>query len=267
MQELEGYRAFAEATLMQAGAIAAARFRTALAIDNKLAEDANADGAGFDPVTEADRTVEAAIRARIEDRFPEHGIIGEEDSPRQATASWTWILDPIDGTRAFITGLPVWGCLLGLLRDGEPVLGFMHQPVLGETFSGDGETAWVQGRSARRRLTARKDAALADAVLASTHPDLFDAVGWARFEALGRAVRMTRYGGDCYNYCLLAHGLMDLVVEDQLSPYDILPLVPIVRGAGGLISGADGGPAQEGLVIAAANPALHLHALRAMNGG
>ena len=225
-----------------------------------------AAGEGFDPVTEADRAVEARIRERIEKCYPDHGVTGEEFGPKTGASAWSWILDPIDGTRSFIVGLPTWGCLLGLLRDGEPVLGFMHQPLLGETFSGDGEGAWIDRGAGRRPIRVRADARLAEAILAATHPLMFRDAATARFKALAARVRMTRYGGDCYNYCLLAHGLLDLVVEDDMKPHDILPLVPIVRGAGGLVTDLQGATPSGGMVVAAASQALHREALQAMRG-
>lgn len=257
---LDEYLAFGHEVLAQAGRIAAADFRRPAAIADK------SGGGAFDPVTGTDRRVEAAIRDRIAQRFPSHGIHGEELDDKPAAAAWRWVVDPIDGTRAYIAGLPVWGCLLGLLRDGEPRLGWMHQPVVGETFSGDGDRAWVAGNGAKTTIRARADATVADAVLAATHPAMFKGQSRRRFNALAARVRMARFGGDCYNYCLLAHGLIDLVIEDDLQAHDILPLVPIVRGAGGVISDLAGKTPRGGLVVAAANARLHAAALRAMRG-
>lgn len=261
---LNEYRAFGHDVLVQAGRIAAADFRRT----DVVADAADkSDGGAFDPVTGTDRRVEAAIRDRIAARFPTHGIYGEELGDKPGTAAWRWIVDPIDGTRAYIAGLPVWGCLLGLLHDGEPVLGWMHQPVVGETFCGDGREAWVSGNAAATAtIRARGSALLTNAVLACTHPAMFQGQARQRFERLAGRTRMTRFGGDCYNYCLLAHGLVDLVVEDDLRPHDILPLVPIVRGAGGVISDLSGETPRGGLVVAAANARLHAEALRAMRG-
>ena len=260
MAEIDDFMAFGREVLAFAGGIAAAHFRTALAIDDKSASG------DFDPVTAADRLVESAIRERIAARFPDHGIVGEEYGVAHGSSAWRWIVDPIDGTRAFMIGLPVWGCLLGLLRNDEPVLGFMHQPVVGETFYGDGARAWVERAGTRKEIRIGHGATLPEAMLCATHPDMFGAAMRPRFEQLAASVRMTRYGGDCYNYCLLAHGLVDLVVEDQLKPCDILPLVPIVRGAGGLVTDLAGDTPRGGLVIAAANAALHEAALGAMAG-
>lgn len=258
MSEIDDYLAFARDVLADAGTIAARHFREDRPASNKRA------GGGYDPVTEADRGVEARIRERIADRFPDHGIVGEEYGVTTGSSGWSWIVDPIDGTRAFIMGLPVWGCLLGLLRDGEPVAGLMHQPVLQETFSGDGQQAWVARGGQRRRIRVRAEATLEDAILVATHPELFGAADLARYEALARRVRLMRYGGDCYNYCLLAHGLVDIVVEDRLKPYDIQPLVPIVRGAGGVVTDRAGETPREGFVVAAASSDLHRQALEAM---
>ena len=256
---LHDYLVFGHEVLAQAGRIAAADFRRPAAIADK-----GGDGV-FDPVTNTDRRVEAAIRDRIAERFPTHGIHGEELPDQPGTAAWTWVVDPIDGTRAYIAGLPVWGCLLGLLRDGEPRLGWMHQPVVGEAFSGDGDRAWVTRGGVGTAIRARADATLADAVLAATHPAMFATPKTRRrFESLAARVRMTRFGGDCYNYCLLAHGFIDLVIEDGLQPHDILPLVPIVRGAGGVISDLAGKTPRGGLVVAAANARLHAAAVRTM---
>lgn len=257
---IDRFMAFGHEVLTAAGRIAASHFRTA-----EQPEDKSAGGA-FDPVTAADRLVESCIRERIEARFPGHGIVGEEYGVKQGTSAWRWIIDPIDGTRAFVIGLPVWGCLLGLLRDDEPVLGFMHQPVIGETFCGDGARAWLERDGVRKPMRSRAGVGLPEAVLCATHPDMFGTAARPRFERLAACARMTRYGGDCYNYCLLAHGLVDLVVEDGLKPYDILPLVPIVRGAGGAVTDLAGNAPTGGLVIAAANAVLHQAALRTMRG-
>lgn len=259
MAEIDRLLAFGQETLATAGELAAARFREPLAIGNKLGDD------GFDPVTDADRAVEAHIRERIAARHPDHGIIGEEFGERDGRSAWSWIIDPIDGTRSFMTGLPAWGCLLGILRDGEPAAGLMHQPWVGETFGGDGEQAWLDRAGQRRPLRAHADAALDHAVLCATHPDMFDPPTLKRFQALAARVRLMRYGGDCYNYCLLAHGSVDIVVEDDLRPHDILPLVPIVRGAGGWITDIAGTTPRGGrLVVAAATEALHATAMAAM---
>ena len=259
--EIDELLRFGHQVVAEAGTIAARYFRHQIIIANKRGDD------GFDPVTEADREVEARIRERIVERYPKHGVVGEEYGATSGSSAWSWIVDPIDGTRAFVMGLPVWGCLLGILRDGEPVGGLMHQPVVGETFSGDGAGAWVTRGGVRTRIQVRTQAELDEAVLVATHPSMFRGATLSRFEALAAQVRMMRYGGDCYNYCLLAHGLVDLVVEDDLQPYDILPLVPIVRGAGGIVTDLAGRTPRGGvMVIAAANERLHRQAMAEMGG-
>ena len=258
--EIDQYLAFGCDVLSQAGRIAAAGFRQPNPITDK------AIGHGFDPVTAVDRRVETAIRERIAERFPNHGIQGEELGEARGASAWSWVVDPIDGTRAYIAGLPTWGCLLGLLRDGEPVAGWMHQPVVGETFFGDGKRAWLANERGRAAIRTRSNATLADSILAATHPGMFDALGRPRFDSVAAQVRLTRFGGDCYNHCLLAHGFVDLVIEDDLKAHDILPLVPIVRGAGAVISNLAGATPRGGMVVAAANAPLHEYALGVMRG-
>ena len=192
--EIDELLRFGHEVVAEAGAIAARYFRHQVVVADKRG------AAGFDPVTEADRGVEARIRERIAEGYPDHGVVGEEYGATSGSSSWSWIVDPIDGTRAFVMGLPVWGCLLGILRDGEPVGGLMHQPVVGETFSGNGESAWVTRGGERKRIEVRADAVLNEAVLVATHPSMFRGATLSRFEALAARVRMMRYGGDCYNY-------------------------------------------------------------------
>jgi myo-inositol-1(or 4)-monophosphatase len=246
-----------------AGGLALAAFRRPIAVENKQG------GAGFDPVTAADRAVEAAIRAGLARAWPDSPILGEEEGFTPGTSEWSWIIDPIDGTRAFISGVPAWGVLLGLLRDGRPVGGIMRQPYLDETFAGGPAGAVLRRAGAETPLRTSGRTALGEAILYATHPDMFaaasDREGFARVAA---AARMTRYGGDCYSYCLVAMGFVDLVIEGGLQPYDILPLVPIVTAAGGLVTGLDGRPPLSGgTVVAAATPELHARALALMRGG
>ena len=226
-------------------------------------------GGAFDPVTAADRAAEKAMRAAIEARFPDHGILGEEFPERKGGSSLRWVLDPIDGTRAFIMGSPMWGTLLGLTEDGEPRLGLMNQPFTGERFWSAGKGALTRDPGGRtRKLSSRQCPRLSDAVLTTTHPDLFasrsDA---AAFKRLRERVRMTRFGGDCYGYCLLAAGFVDLVVEAGLKSYDIVALIPIIEGAGGRVTTWEGAPAtQGGRVIAAGDPRLHEEAMKVLRG-
>ncbi|WP_428099005.1 histidinol-phosphatase [Candidatus Rariloculus sp.] len=242
-----------------AGSTAKAYFRKPVAVENK-------DGGGFDPVTSADRAIESLLRDAIIERYPDHGIVGEEEGARAAQSRYTWIIDPIDGTRSFITGSPLWGTLVGLLRDGSPLLGVLCQPVLNELFLGTRSGAWLIADDRRDRLSARQCRDLSQASLACTHPNMFDAATADAFAALGQRCLMSRFGGDCYNYAMLAAGFTDLVVEGRLKSYDIVPLIPIVEGAGGVVSDWQGRPPLDGgNVVAAATPELHAQALEVLN--
>jgi myo-inositol-1(or 4)-monophosphatase len=232
-------------------------FRTALGVENK------GKAGTFDPVTEADRAGETAMRALIRKTFPAHGIIGEEFGSDRADAPYVWVLDPIDGTKSFIAGMPVWGILIGLLKDGVPVYGMMHQPFIGERFTGDGATARYRGPAGERRLSVRSCAALKEAVVFTTSPLLMSDSERMRFQKVERAARLSRYGGDCYSYCMVAAGYADVVIETGLQPYDVLPLIPIIEGAGGIVTTWDGGSALKGgRVIVAGDRRVHEQALK-----
>lgn len=238
-------------------------FRKSISVANKD------DTGGFDPVTAADKAAERAIRKAIRARYPEHGIVGEEFGVLGAEARYRWVIDPIDGTRAFIIGAPMWGTIIGLTLDDVPVLGVVSQPFTRERFWSDGKVArWRQGEGKARVLKTRPGRTLDQAVLTSTHPDLFATGTEAeRFASLRRRVRMTRFGGDCYGYCLLAAGHVDLVVEAGLKPYDIIGLIPIIEAAGGLVTTWDGRPATEGgRILAAADAKLHRQAMAILAG-
>ncbi len=240
------------------GAVIRPYFRKPLAVANKAGKGL------FDPVTEADRAAERAMRRALAKRWPEHGLIGEELGATGGSGRYRWIVDPIDGTRAFIMGSPLWGTLIGLLDGKEAVLGLMDQPFTGERFwSGATAAHFRNGTDKPRRLRTRPCASLAEATLTTTHPDLFakgrEADAFARLAA---RVRMTRYGGDCYGYCLLAAGFVDLVVEAGLKAYDVVALIPIIERAGGRITTWEGGPATGGgRIIAAGDARLHEQAL------
>ncbi|MGD8325003.1 MAG: inositol monophosphatase family protein [Gammaproteobacteria bacterium] len=244
-----------------AGSIALANFRRNVDIKNK-------DAAGFDPVTSADHAIEQILRTTILERYPDHGIVGEEQGRTESLSPYTWYVDPIDGTRAFMMGSPLWGTLVGLTVDSQPRFGLMVQPVLEEVFLGTPASSWLIKPTQRRRLAARACTALADAALASTHPDLFDENSAAAFDHLARRCLLNRWGGDCYNYAMLAAGYVDLVVEDQLKPFDIVPLIPILQGSGCVVTDWTGAPALGGgKVLAAATPELHAAALQVLSGG
>jgi myo-inositol-1(or 4)-monophosphatase len=236
-------------------------FRTALGVQNK-------DGTGaFDPVTEADRAAETAMRALIRKTFPAHGIVGEEFGDERADSSYVWILDPIDGTKSFIAGMPAWGTLIGLAKDGAPVYGMMHQPFIGEYFTGDGASARYRGPAGERKLLVRSCAALKDAILFTTSPLLMSEEERALFQEVEKAARLSRYGGDCYAYCMVAAGHVDVVVEAGLKPHDVLPLIPIIEGAGGIVTDWNGGTAVNGgRIIAAGDRRVHEQALKLLAG-
>jgi myo-inositol-1(or 4)-monophosphatase len=215
-------------------------FRTSLAVEDK------SSGGRFDPVTEADRAAEGAMRRLIGRTFPEHGIIGEEFGTERADAEYVWVLDPIDGTKSFISGMPAWGTLIGLTRFGEPVYGMMHQPFTRERFSGDGGAARYRGPGGSRDLRVRPCGSLNEALLFTTSPLLMNDADRAAFARVEAAVRLSRYGGDCYAYCMLAAGHIDLVIETELKPYDVIPIIPIIAGAGGVVTDWEGGPAERG---------------------
>lgn len=232
-------------------------FRTAMGIENKQA------GRGFDPVTAADRAGEAAMRTLIKKTFSEHGIVGEEYGNEREDAEYVWTLDPIDGTKSFISGMPIWGTLIGLSHRMQPVFGMMHQPFTRERFSGDGAAARYSGPAGDRALHVRPCDAIEDAVLLTTSPLLMRAHDRAAFARVEAQVKLSRYGGDCYAYCMLAAGHVDLVIETGLKPHDIVALIPIVTGAGGVITTWDDQPAHNGgRVVAAGDKRVHAAALR-----
>ena len=237
------------------------RFRGAGAVINKR------EG-GFDPVTEADREAERAIRDLIAAEFPGHGILGEEFGPQDAERSEVWVIDPIDGTRAFISGLPLWGTLVGLTSEGEAVAGMMSQPFIGELFHAGVDGAFYEGPHGTRRLGVRDVGALADATLCTTTPALFGDGKRGAFDGLEASCRLSRYGTDCYAYAMLAAGQIDLVVEAGLQAHDIVALIPIIEQAGGIVTDWSGGAAEKGGdIVAAATPRLHEAALERLARG
>ena len=253
--------AFMETLARQSGEAILPFFRTRLNVQDKNM------GGVFDPVTEADRAAETVIRRHIRNAFPTHGILGEEFADENLDAEYVWVLDPIDGTRAFICGLPVWGTLIGLMRHGNPVLGVMHQPYTGEMFVGDGARAEIKGPRGARELRVRICETLDEAHLMTTDPRLFKGVESAAYQRVEDRVKLTRYGADCYAYAMLAAGQVDLVIESGLKPYDIVALIPIIEGAGGVITTWDGQSARHGgQIIAAATPALHKAACDLLRG-
>jgi histidinol phosphatase-like enzyme (inositol monophosphatase family) len=256
-REIESYTAFACRLVELAGRAILPHFRAALTVENKAA------GGSYDPVTIADRAAEQAIRDEISRVYPGHGIRGEEYGFQSGREYLTWVIDPIDGTRAFVIGLLHWGVLIAL-NDGErPAVGVMHQPYVGETFFGSRLGAELRRGNERRRLKTRRCGRIEDAIVCATDPAMFSEPGERdAFHAITGQARARRYGTDCYAYSLLAAGFADLVIESRLKAYDIQPLIPIIEGAGGIVTSWSGGnPDEGGQVIAAGDRALHAAAL------
>ncbi|MGI6244187.1 MAG: histidinol-phosphatase [Pseudochelatococcus sp.] len=241
-------------------------FRTALKTDNKAG-----DG-DFDPVTDADREAEALMRALIRQTYPDHGIEGEEHGSERLDADYVWVLDPIDGTRAFISGLPLWGTLIGLKYRDRPIFGLMYQPFLEETFSGavfeaSAPVAQYARGAANRPLRTRACPELAQATISTTSPRMFGGAVLDAYNRVERECRLARYGYDCYAYAMVAAGHLDLVVEAGLKPCDIVALVPVIEAAGGIVTSWTGGAVtQGGTVVAAGDPRVHEAALALLNG-
>ncbi|MBY6138882.1 histidinol-phosphatase [Leisingera daeponensis] len=231
-------------------------FRTpSLNAENKLA-------GGFDPVTVADRAAEQAMRAVLAELRPDDGILGEEFGADPGRSGRTWVLDPIDGTRGFISGTPTWGVLIALSDESGPFLGVIDQPYTGERFWGGAEIAAMTGPLGKKPLQTRGTAALADSILFTTFPEVGTAEERAGFERVAARARLTRYGMDCYAYALVAAGQADLVIEAGLNAYDIQAPIAVIQAAGGIVTDWQGNPAHNGgRVLAAANATLHAAAL------
>ena len=234
------------------------RFRIPVAIDNKHA-------GGFDPVTEADRAAEKAIRQLIVERYPDHGILGEEHGNIGLDRDYVWVIDPIDGTRAFISGLPVWGTLVGLYYKGRAVMGMMDQPFTGERFIAKPGEAVVRRNGAVSGLRTRQGVELGQAIMMTTSPKIFGERE-ATYRRVESAVQLARYGCDCYAYAMVASGYVDLVVESDLKPYDVAGLIPLVEQAGGVMTTWTGDrPEMGGTIVASGSAALHEAVLELLN--
>ena len=278
-QTLHAIREVVDHALDAAAEVTLPKFRSPVEIDNK-------DAFGFDPVTVADREAEQVIRNVLAAALPHAGFLGEENSVpptalsadktvsmaidliESAQAELTWVVDPIDGTRAFITGLPLWGTLIALNNGAEVLYGALDQPWMGERFIGYGDHAERIFKGVAHPLRTRGERALGDCIVQTTTPDMFkDDHSRKSFESVRQRVSMIRYGGDCYAYALLVMGGVDAVIESSLQPYDIQALIPIVQGAGGVITNWEGAPCLSGgQVVAAANASVHQQLLDALNG-
>jgi myo-inositol-1(or 4)-monophosphatase len=218
-------------------------------------------------VTQADREAEAIIRARIKAVYPAHGVLGEEHGHEPGPSPLTWVVDPIDGTRAFVCGLAQWGTLIALNDGTAPVIGVLDQPYTGERWAASGgETLFRRGKSAARKLKTRACAALEEAVLSTTSPSgYFDAAESRAFQSLSERVRLTRFGGDCYAYGLLAMGFIDVIVEAGLKAWDIQALIPIIENAGGVVTTWEGTRGNDGgRIVACGDVRLHAAVLEAL---
>ena len=254
--------AFLEVLIEAAGEVALKYFRSDLTVTDKRQK-----GKAFDPVTRADRETEEFIRQRIAEEYPGHSIIGEEFGAKSGSGTYTWLIDPIDGTRGFISGTPMWGVLVGLKRGSDCLVGAMRQPYTGETWIGDGRAAYFIRRQERTRIRVREHTGLDKAIICCTHPAMYPTdEAREKFMGVVDRCRFSRFGTECLGYGMLASGYVDLVVEGGLSEYDIMPLIPIVEGAGGIITDWQGNPALNGgLIVAAASEKLHSEALELLN--
>jgi histidinol phosphatase-like enzyme (inositol monophosphatase family) len=259
-KDIEARLAFAHILADASGAVIRPYFRRRIDIEDK--------GSGaFDPVTEADRRAEEIIRERIEKEFPDDAILGEEFGGKEGKSGYRWLLDPIDGTRAFIAGITLWGTLIALEHAGRPVFGVLDQPVLKERFVGAGGKATLTTPETTAALRSRECANLADAIVMTTHPfAYFTPEEAARFDRVARASRLSRFHGDCYAYGLLAMGFVDCVAEAGLKEWDTAALIPIVEGAGGIITDWNGLPVRGGgRVLACGDPRVHAEAVRILS--
>ena len=252
MVDTDRFLALAVALADAAGEAIRPYFRRPLAVDDKP---------DLSPVTAADRAAEMAMRRLIKAQFPEHGIIGEEYGPEREEAEFVWVLDPIDGTKSFISGVPLFGTLIALARHGRPILGIIDQPVSRERWMGaDGRPTLFNGAPVRTRPCP----ALAAATVFSTSPDMFRGADSHAFARVAAAAKLVRFGADCYAYGLLALGCIDIVIEASLKPYDFSAMIPIIAGAGGIASDWQGRPltlASDGRVLVAGDPCAHEEAL------
>ncbi|MDN0085490.1 histidinol-phosphatase [Crenobacter sp. SG2305] len=239
------------------------RFRSQLNlhVDTKSTEEF-----WFDPVTDADREAERVMRDLITARYPDHSIMGEEFGTT-GSGPIQWVLDPVDGTRPFLCGIPVWGTLIGLTHNGRATMGMMSQPFTGEKFWADGAYAWRCGPQGEGQLVTRKNVTLDQAILHSTSPELIERNPIVHFRELTERVLMTRYGGECYAMAMLAAGQIDICLEFSLQPYDIVALIPIIEQAGGVVTTLKGERAEAGgSILASGCPLLHEEALKMLNG-
>jgi myo-inositol-1(or 4)-monophosphatase len=260
--ELEARLAFAHRLADAARAVIRPYFRRRMDVTDKGPQGF------FDPVTDADKGAERVMRDMIANSYPADGIIGEEYGERSGDSGFVWVLDPVDGTRAFIAGQPLWGTLIALEHCGAPLVGILDQPFLDERFTGAHGVTEFRNASSTQHLKTRACASLEDAVITTTHPMLhFKEAERRRYFDVEKRCRLSRYGGDCYGYALLAMGFVDLVIETDLKRWDIAPLIPIIKGAGGIVTNWQGRPQTDGgAIIAAGDARVHAEALKILSG-
>ena len=254
-EDFDGRLKFAHRLADAAGAVIRPYFRMPLDVEEKKATHSG----DFDPVTMADKAAEQEIRALITKKYPSDGILGEEFGDAPGTSGYRWVIDPIDGTRAFIAGQPMWGSLIALEKNGKVVFGLLDQPFLRERFIGQNGCAEFFSPQGEMPLNARRCNKLADAVITTTHPlTHFNSGAASQFAAVEAQARLSRYGGDCYAYGLLAMGFIDLVMEAGLRHWDTAALLPIVEGAGGIMTDWEGNPVTDrSSVLAAGDARVH----------
>lgn len=250
---MDGYKSFMKHLAEESGKIISSYFRTQIAIDSKHDDS---------PVTIADKKAEEAMRELIMKEFPQHGIIGEEMGIHNPDAEYKWILDPIDGTKSFVCGAVTFGTLIALTYNGKPILGVINQPILNEFLIGDNSTAKLNGIAVR----VRNVASLNEAVLLTTdHISISKYKNSDRFNSLLRRVKLYRNWGDCYGYYLVATGFADIMIDPKMSIWDTMALIPIINGAGGIITDYHGNDAETGDSIVAASPLIHAAVIELLN--
>ena len=250
---IDTYQGFIKELTQASGEILKKYFRSSIDIESKKDKS---------PVTIADRETEQLLRKMIMERFPDHGILGEEFGEHNPDAEYKWILDPIDGTVSFICGALSWGTLIGLLKNDEPILGVFHQPILNELLIGDNSKTILNGKSVKKRECQN----ISDAVLLTTdHFNIEKYQNINRFYSLSEKVKFYRMWGDCYGYYLLATGFADIMIDPIMSPWDALPIIPIIKGAGGVITDYQGKDAVTGKSIIAAGKNVHSQVIEILN--
>jgi len=267
MQNLHTYVPFLHELAETAATLTKALFRSPLTIENKATDGADDGvGDGLDPVTAADREAEAAMRRLINQRYPAHGILGEEYGAENLDADWVWVLDPIDGTRSFICGIPLWGTLIGLRHEGEPVLGMISQPVLNERFFGSAQGSWYWRNGKETPLTTRRCQTIAAAQISTTDPRLFTSDERQLYDRIEKKAKLARYGYDCYAHAMVALGQIDCVIEAGVGAHDIEPIAPVIAGAGGCVTNWSGGSVKGGgQVVTSGDARLHELILEALS--